>query len=180
MTADVSEAGYATLGYPAALDLTGIDAYTVTASGDKAYLNPIPSQQIPDNTGIVLKGSGTVTIPLTFESDEVGDNDLKVSDGTVQGDASTIHVLANGMHGVGFYLLQSGDIVPAGKAYLAARSNSRGFIGFGDDDTTAISEKIIGESGESASAQYYNLQGQRVSEPTKGIYIIDSRKTIRK
>ena len=180
VTADISEAGYATLGYPAALDLTGIDAYTVTASGDKAYLNPIPGQQIPDNTGIVLKGSGAVTIPLAFESDEVGDNDLKVSDGMVQGDASTIHVLANGMHGVGFYLLQSGDIVPAGKAYLAARSNSRGFIGFGDDDTTAIGEEAIVESGGPASAQYYNLQGQRVSEPAKGIYIIDGRKTIRK
>ena len=172
-------AGYATFGYAdAALDLTDVDAYTVTVSGDKAQLNSIQGKKIPANTGIIVKGSGDVTIPLTFDStDEVGDNALLVSDGTVAADLETIYVLANGNYGVGFYLLQENNYVPAGKAYLKVLESDEApqFIGFGGD-TTGINEAL----GVSATAQYYDLQGRRVAQPTKGVYIVNGKKVYNK
>ena len=183
-----TEAGYATFGYAdAALDLTDVDAYTVTVNGDKAQLNSIQGKKIPAGTGIIVKGSGDVTIPLTFDStDEVGDNALLVSDGTVAADQSTIYVLANGTNGVGFYLLKNG-YVHKGKAYLQIPSSARvlQFIGFGDDsETTGIEElkdgRIEGWNNSSTEElkSYHNLNGQRVANPSKGLYIVNGKKVV--
>ena len=174
-----TEAGYATFGYAdAALDLTDVDAYTVTVNGDKAQLNSIQGKKIPSNTGIILKGSGDVTIPLTFDStDEVGDNALLVSDGTVAADLSTIYVLANGTNGVGFYLLKNG-YVHKGKAYLRvpASASVRQFIGFGDNASTGISQIENGELNTEDAV--FNLSGQRVAQPTKGLYVVNGKKVV--
>ena len=174
----IGSAGYATLGYAAALDLTGIEAYTAAVSGDKVVLTSVKGKKIPANTGIILEGSGDVTIPLTTEdTDEVGDNALLVSDGTVEADLSTIYVLANGNNGVGFYLLKDG-CVHEGKAYLKvpASASVRQFIGFGDDTTTGISQienrKLDTEDG------VFNLSGQRVVSPTKGLFVVNGKKIV--
>ena len=171
-------AEYATFGYAdAALDLTGVDAYTVTVNGDKAQLHSIQGKKIPAGTGIIVKGSGDVTIPLTFDStDEVGDNDLHVSDGTVTGDGS-IYVLASKNDVVGFYKLRNGETVTAGKAYLqisGGEAQARQFIGFGDNATGI--DNI--EHSTPHIEQYYDLQGRRVAQPTKGLYIVNGKKVI--
>jgi len=176
-TVNISSAGYATLGFDESLDLTGIDAYTVTVSDGKAQLNSIKGKKIPAGTGIILEGSGDVTIPLTTEAtDEIGTNNLHVSDGTVTGDGSTIYVLANGEHGVGFYKLKSSETVPAGKAYLISGgvAPARQFIGFGDNATGI--DNI--EHSTPHIEQYYDLQGRRVAQPTKGLYIVNCKKVI--
>ena len=177
-TVNISSAGYATLGFDESLDLTGIDAYTVTVNGDKAQLTSIKGKKIPAGTGIILEGSGNVTIPLTTEdSDEIETNDLKVSDGTVTGNGSTIYVLANGDNGVGFYLLESGDKLAAGKAYLVVSggvAQVRQFIGFGDNATGI--DNI--EHSTPHIEQYYDLQGRRVAQPTKGLYVVNGKKVI--
>ena len=177
-TVNISSAGYATLGFDESLDLTGIDAYTVTVNGDKAQLTSIKGKKIPAGTGIILEGSGNVTIPLTTEdSDEIETNDLKVSDGTVTGNGSTIYVLANGDNGVGFYLLESGDKLAAGKTYLVVSggvAQVRQFIGFGDNATGI--DNI--EHSTPHIEQYYDLQGRRVAQPTKGLYVVNGKKVI--
>ena len=174
----IGNAGYATLGYAAALDLTGIEAYTAAVSGDKVVLTSVKGKKIPANTGIILEGSGDVTIPLTTEdTDDITDNDLLVSDGTVAADLSTIYVLANGTNGVGFYLLNNG-YVHAGKAYLKvpANANARQFIGFGDDTTTSISQ--IEKGKQNTEDAVFNLSGQRVVSPTKGLYVVNGKKVV--
>ena len=110
-------------------------------SGTKALLTSVKGKKIPAGTGIILKGSGDVTIPLTTEAtDVITGNELLVSDGTVTADGSTtIYVLAKGTSGVGFYRLANGQKVLAGKAYLSTGSGSPSFIGIGDD-TTGIDE----------------------------------------
>ena len=173
-----ASAGYATFGYPAALDLTDIDAYTVTVSDGKAQLTSVKDKKIPAGTGIILEGSGDVTIPLTTEAtDDVTGNELLVSDGTVTGDESTtIYVLANGASGVGFYKLGSGVTVPAGKAYLQTTTvGAPEFIGFGDG-TTGIDE--VRSNTEEVRSDYHDLQGRRVAQPTKGLYIVNGKKVI--
>ncbi len=177
-TVTIGSAGYATLGYAAALDLTGIEAYTAAVSGDKVVLTSVKDKKIPAGTGIILKGSDGVTIPLTTEAtDEIMGNELLVSDGTVTGDGSTIYVLANGSNDVGFYLLQSGDKVPAGKAYLSVSAGARPFIGFGNDnETTGI--QTVANSQQPTANSYYDLQGRRVAQSIKGLYILNKKKVI--
>ena len=80
-----------------------------------------------------------------------------------------------------------------GKAYLkvstgaatntANAAPARGFVFSGDDETTAIDEIVIeGDAGISGSVNadgsIYNLQGQQVSAPTKGLYIKNNKKVI--
>lgn len=176
-----ASAGYATFGYAADLDLTGIDAYTATVSGDKVVLTSIKGKKAAAGTGIILQGSGDVKIPLTTEAtDEITGNALQISDGMVTGDGSTIYVLANkSPNGVGFYLLKSGSTVTVGKAYLRITSSlsapAREYIGFGDGNTTGM-EQIFREA--STDSIYYTLHGQRVDKPNKGLYIVNGKKVI--
>ena len=181
----IGTTGYATFGYPFAVDLSGLvdgqDAYTVTVSGTKAQLTSVKGKKIPAGTGIILEGSGNVTIPLTTESTyDVTGNELLVSDGTVTGDGNTIYVLANDSKGVGFYLLQNDDKLAAGKAYLVVSGGAaRQFIGFGDDNETTGITMVQGEGFMvNGSDNYYDLQGRRVAQPTKGLYVVNGKKVI--
>ena len=80
-----------------------------------------------------------------------------------------------------------------GKAYFnvsieaatkpANAAPARGFVFPGDDETTGIGEIVIeGDAGISGSAnadgRIYNLQGQQVTAPVKGLYIKNNKKVI--
>lgn len=80
-----------------------------------------------------------------------------------------------------------------GKAYLnvstdaattpATAALARSFVFPGDDETTGIGEIVIeGDAGTSGSAnadgRIYNLQGQQVTAPVKGLYIKNNKKVI--
>ena len=164
-----AEAGYATLGYAAALDLTDIEAYTAAVSGDKVVLTSVKGKKIPAGTGIILEGSGDVTIPLTTEATEtITGNELLISDGMVTS-RDDIYALANKSKGVGFYLVEDGVTIPAGKVYLNNPAGVKEFLGFDFGVETAISAIANGQ---------YNLAGQRVQTPTRGIYIQNGKKVI--
>ena len=180
----IGNTGYATFGYPFAVDLGGLgdgqDAYTVTVSGTKAQLTSVKGKKIPANTGIILKGTNgdAISLPLTTETtDNITDNQLLVSDGTVTGDGSTIYVLANGTSGVGFYLVEDGSAITAGKAYLISGSGARQFIGFGDDNGATGIDSLTPALSKGEEV-YYDLQGRRVAQPTKGLYIVNGKKVI--
>ena len=80
-----------------------------------------------------------------------------------------------------------------GKAYLnvstdaattpATAALARSFVFPGDDETTGIGEIVIeGDAGNSGSAnandRIYNLQGQQVTAPVKGLYIKNNKKVV--
>ena len=80
-----------------------------------------------------------------------------------------------------------------GKAYLEVTTEAatkpsnaapaRGFVFPGDDETTGIGEIVIdGDAGISGSAnandRIYNLQGQQVTAPVKGLYIKNNKKVV--
>ena len=179
-TVNISSAGYATFSYPVALDLTGIEAYTAAVSGDKVVLSSVKGKKIPAGTGIILEGSGDVTISLTTEAtDDITANELLVSDGTVTGDGSTIYVLANGSNGVGFYLVENGSAITAGKAYLkvSGENAARQFIRFGDDNGATGIDSLTPALSKGEEV-YYDLQGRRVAQPTKGLYVVNGKKVI--
>ena len=83
-------------------------------------------------------------------------------------------MLNNGSQGVGFYKLAGGKTLEAYKAYLtyAGGAGARSFIGFGE--TTGVNE-VRGQM-EDVRGEYYDLQGRRVVNPTKGLYIVNGKK----
>ena len=194
LTVTITDAGYATYATTAATDFSltdGITAYIAKVNDSRVELTEVT--KVPAGTGVILKGAeASYTLqPTTESTDDVTDNDLLVSDGTVEADLSTIYVLANGNNGVGFYLLKDG-YVHEGKAYLKvpASASVRQFIGFGDDTTTGISQienrKLDTEDG------VFNLSGQRVVSPTrsatigdactvglkKGLFVVNGKKVV--
>ena len=157
----------------AAVQFAGVKAYVVSAVGADVTLTSV--DEVPVNTPVVLNGTAGTKTFTVIESAGAVSNQLKYSTGYTTGDGSTIYALAKKSGVVGFYLVKSGVTVPAGKAYLKVESgDAREFIGFGD--TTGIGE-VRGKMSD-VRAEYYNLAGQRVAQPTKGLYIVNGKKVI--
>ena len=130
--------------------------------------------------------SGNYKMTLIDEAapDYSDDNLLQVSDRKTTGSKgnSTIYVLANKTKGVGFYRW-TGDELGAGRVYLPIATsvntaNAHEYCGFFVDETgeaTAI-ESI--DDFKANVGPFYDLQGRRVDNPTKGIYIVNGKKVI--
>jgi hypothetical protein len=178
----ISAAGWATYCSPYALDFSSsianlTKAYLITGHiGATLTLSPI-STTIPANTGILLEGEGEVLIPVTGSSStDVSANILKgVTTATLK-DAESIYVLMNEAAGVGFYKNNNDFNVGANTAYIDAAdlAGARSFYLF-EDDATAI-EAVKAQNVE--NGQFFNLAGQRVAQPTKGLYIVNGKKVI--
>ena len=176
----ITDAEYATyVNTEHALDFseTGITVYTATAGTTKVTLNEIAGGKVPANTPVVLykaNADGTaINVPVIASADAVGSNDLEVSNGS--DNLNGKYVLANKTQGVGFYKW-GGTTIPAGKVYLnASASSAPEFLGFGSE-TTGIS--AVQNAQSTMSNEVYNLNGQRVAQPTKGLYITNGRKVV--
>ena len=176
-TATIGDAGYAT--YVAKYNVSfpvEVTAYIVDEI-KTSYVNLAKKTAVPAGTPVILKGeAGTYTLTPASSTDAVSGNLLKVSDGTVNGDGSTIYALANKNDAVGFYRVKEGLSVPEGKPYLViAESGAREFFGFADDGTTTGISTVAAER----TADFYNLNGQRVETLKKGgLYIQGGKKVI--
>ena len=79
----------------------------------------------------------------------------------------------------GFYKVAStGYTSAAGKAYLdiPAASAPMLWLNFEDNQTTGVNE--VRSKMEEVRGIYYNLAGQRVDNPTKGLYIVNGRMVV--
>lgn len=175
----ITTAEYATFVSSFATDFstTGITAYTATDAETSVTLNEITSGKVPANTPVVLYKAGAggtaINVPVIASADApAGTNDLHVSTGT---DVENMYVLSKKSGTVGFYKWAGTSALSAGKVYLQASSSSApDFLGF-DGGTTAVEgvKAVSVESGE-----YFNLAGQRVAQPTKGLYIVNGKKVV--
>lgn len=178
----ISSAGWATLYTPYALDFAkteGLTAYTATVDGMTVTLKGVPS--VPANTGVVLKGAeGIYNIPVIPSSDTTEKGDLKgnaTAATTYDADYSRYYLAMNTEDKAQFKKLNEGGTIAAGKAYLeidptvTARALNVVFAG----ETTAIDAiaNVKEQNGE-----VYNLAGQRVAKPAKGLYIVSGKKVM--
>ncbi len=194
VTADVvvTEAGkmesndkfYATFSSDKNLDFSaveGLTAYYVT-SASKKELSITPVETVPAGTAVLLEGAEAKTyqVPVCPSAAEATGNLLKVSDGTIVGNGTSIFVLGSTeKNGVGFYLKKKDSAIAAGKAYLEIEDDGTGetksFISLGGDDAVAISNV---EAAQGIGI-LYNLNGQRVAAPVKGgLYIMNGKKML--
>ena len=173
----VGDAGYSTFSTDKAIDVTGfVTAYGAKYDGSKIVLTEVT--EIPANKGVVVEAAEDIYAVPTIASAESIDavNDLLVSDGSATSNGTNYFALGKKDDKVGFMKVAADVVIPKGKAYLYLETPpfAREFIGF-DDETTGI-ESVKQQA--KADNQYFNIAGQRVAQPTKGLYIVNGKKVI--
>ncbi len=189
--ATITPAGYATFSSSHALDfsgVTGLKAYvasSVTAEG--AVVMTRVEGAVPANTGLLLKGASAI-IPVVATATAPAANFLvaTVTETPVaaSADGAYNYMLANGDNGIGFYKVETATTSAAGKAYLQTATALGETSGtktvkmiFSDGTATGISE--INSAAAAGDGVYYNLNGMRVQNPTKGLYILNGKKMMK-
>lgn len=170
----ISAAGYATFSAPYAVDFTGtgVTAY-IAKEKDASNVTLTEIAKVPASTGIVVNApAGTYAIPvLAGEADATTGNLLKpwLTAGTPTD--GTYYTLAAGPT----FKKSSGGTLAAGKAYLVMAGAGAPELGVDFGGTTGIDNV---QSSKVNVQSYYNLAGQRVGNPTKGLYIVNGKKVI--
>lgn len=155
----------------------GLTAYIVSSIEGLVNLQAV--KKIPAGTGVVVAGAPkTYNVPVIApaDADPVGVNLLigVTSDDYYleEGD----YVLAFKSDVRGFFPVEDGLKIPAGKAYLhIGGSGARSFLPL-NNETTGIGALLM--NNEKVKKEIFSLSGQRVSQPKKGLYIIGGRKVV--
>ena len=178
----IPDIGWATLYSDCTLDLSAssVKAYTAQFGTSSVTLTPIT--KIPARTGIVLCGTAAeYTLPVTaMTTGLTTTNDLSGTTTDLEADDSGYYALTKNDDGtkVGFALVESGVTIPANKAfYLSSTADAGIFYSIGDIDNEGTGIATLTQTDDSEQA-IYNLQGVRVKNASKGIYIINGKKVI--
>ena len=180
--------GYATYCSQYPIDFskaTGCTAWRVSsidASGNITFTKI--TEAIKGGQGVLLynkdaDGVNTSVATLTFADGDVEFNKGEAGTNLFVGTTVATNVKANEVYGLSgnkFVKSSAGGNIPAGKAYILASSipsSAKSFNFIFDDETTGISEMKTGILDNEA---WYDLQGRRVAQPTKGIYIHNGKK----
>lgn len=165
----------------------GLNAYYCkTYDKEKGTISVVAIEgAVPANTGIILKGAPGETYTLTGTNDAAGtveDNALVAVTEATHVDATSGDYTNFMMSGGKFIKIATSDEsvkMPANRAYLPILTgeiaSARDIVlSWDEDEPTEISE-VRGKK-EDVRGEIYNLSGQRVSKPTKGLYIIGGKK----
>ena len=183
--------GYATYSsnYTLALDNlpAGLEAYTAALAGTTLSFTQ-KEVAVGAETGLLFKGEANTDyfIPAKTDATAAVDNALKafVAGGALASTVSEYIFVMKKATSAGTLTFQklstTGVTMPANKAYVqvaasAFTSAHELSISFGDEDVTAINAV---KDVTKADNRYYNLSGQVVANPTKGIYILNGKKVV--
>jgi alpha-N-acetylglucosaminidase len=198
----ITSAGYATLCLPFNVVIQeGMLAYDLSveniASGDAEdeYIATMKvvakaGETLKKGTPVIIKANaGDYTLPITMS-----DNGAKTSiacsllrgnfveQNLTQGVTSKKYIFGKPEgHDVGFYLMNESGTIGANKCWMewtipAGQAEARSFI-ISFDNATGISD-IITVTKESRKDLIYNIGGQRLNKPQKGLNIIGNKKVI--
>ena len=201
-TATITAAKYATYVTTNRVTVpTGVSAYIVSgATAAEATLSD-PLTVIPAKTPVVIYKDVDANTDVNFvvtgdDADDVAGNVLKSAASNMsQSDATdgyAMYVLNKVNDVVGFYKLSATGTLAAGKCYIEVANGGATpapeFVPFGfGGETTDLREKVIVNSekflseesvARNATAPVYDLAGQRVAQPSKGLYIVNGRKVV--
>ena len=158
----------------------GITAYIATGlNGAKDAVVLSEVDIVPAGTAIIVKTDtkgATVNVPVTTaDPSDVAENLLMAGDGTTAYNGvagKTIYYLASDQ----FHLANDGTL-QSGKAYLAVpTAGARNLSFVFDNAATGINASLM-NNGKTDN-EVYNLAGQRVAQPTKGLYIVNGKKVV--
>ena len=160
--------------------------YYVSGTADSKVTLTEISGGVPANTIVILhQTNGTNTMTLTKDDDATavtpGSNKLQVTTTTTDLSAGVYRLgyKSGEGKGIGFYKYANAS-APAGIIYITSVSSAHEFLGLDFDEaseTTGLNE-ITNTNLTNNTNEFYNLAGQRVAQPTKGLYIVNGRKVI--
>ena len=185
-------ARYATFSSVNNLDFTGVDgltAYKATATDENSVTLEEVTGIVPAETGLLLKAENNTSyyIPVSTAAATAD-----VDDNLLQSTATAAHNIAasevdkafvfGSLNGnVGFYKAAKGKTIGEGKSYLLLSGTGAkdveflSFV-FGDEESETTGIKAV--VNEQAREGVYDLQGRKVTNPTKGLYIVNGKKVI--
>ena len=133
---------------------------------------------IPMGTAILVGGEeGNHDFAVTADDgQQISDNRLLASDGTVVSDGNTYYALSMFEGKVGFALVGQGVTIPEGKAYLKVDNQSGAKFISMDGEITGINNTSL-ESNTKQNT-YYTLEGKKTNEPSCGLFIHNGKKVI--
>ena len=159
-------------------DVAGLKAYAATAAtAGKVTLEEVGA--VPAGTPVMLIGTAATeyTVPVATSASEPAKNLFKAGDGTTVFDGTTYdYILYTDQK---FYQIGSGSVA-VGKAYLHCDSDPTSgsapylTLDFGGD-VTGIGEI---KSQKIENGQFFDLQGRKVAQPSKGLYIVNGKKVV--
>ena len=188
----IGESGYASYSSQNALDFTNsnVKAYKASVNSTTGKVALTQVNKVPAEAGVVLYCAtpNSYDIPAAAGADAVTGNEMV-------GVLARTRVLWHPSDGVYNYILQQGEFnkayegtdtsvgfLKANRAYLSTSYDVAGARGleivFNDSEVMGISQIENGSSDNGKSV--YNMSGQRVQNPGKGLYIVNGRKVVLK
>ena len=175
----ISNAGYATLFTPVALEIPkDVTAYIAEDKGNYLSLTAIEGDIIPANTGVILAGAaGSYNFNVTTTEETISNNSLTGTVAKINRPENS-YILATGTQGVAFYK-DGVKTIPAFKAYLAAETGGEVKAFRFEENETSLTPTL--SKGEGV---IYDLSGRKVNSKFKiqnsklrtGIYIQNGKK----
>lgn len=190
-TVKIGDTGWATYSNILPTDFSSlagvVNAYQVTGFTGTAINKASVSGTVAASTGLLLNAtSGTYAIPLVASGDDLSSTNQLVA----QTSAGTVTAAGTGYRN--YVLVAPGGTVAfksitgdnsasigAGKAYLhldiSGGEPGANFLYF-NDETTGVNK--VKDQVKEARGDFFDLQGRKVAQPTKGLYIVNGKKVI--
>ena len=186
--------GFTTFANSNILDMTGtnlpsgLEAYKAKVDGSFVRFTQL-DQNVPANTGVLLKGNANTEyrIAIASTSTAVEDNEFLVNTGGTTFDADegyTYFAMKKNGNPLVFATFDPSSVtIPSNKAYLKVEtsklpSETRQLVfSFDEDKETGINSIENGKLKIENEA-IYNLAGQRVEKPVRGLYIVNGKKMV--
>ena len=185
---------YATYASTLTLDFTGADVRYI--KDDAGTLKALAVEKAAAQTPLLITKTGeeaSITATVVDMSETTTDTDGNLLVGQLYSKDNITLTSASAPENHTYYALGAVDDVPGfykvgnnnvtiayGKAYLdletAVSSPARANILFVGKEITGITD--VRKNWKAESDVYYNLNGQRVSQPAKGLFIVNGKKVI--
>lgn len=164
--------------------ISGGTAYVASSSGDATVRMKACTDIVEAAEGLMIKGEpgATFTINTTTEDDDFAGTNLLVGlpNGGSAPQGSYVFgwptASENPAEDCRFYYANASAVtLGAGKSYLSSGGGSaRLSIVFDDEQTTGIDDSKSGMMN--SNQEFFDLQGRKVKNPTKGLYISNGKK----
>lgn len=178
---NLNASGYATYSTDYDVEVSGAKAYTAELdfANETITCKEIGSGKVPAGNGVLLYGEANAEVTLTPTADAaaLGTNNLKATtsaDGTLVTKGSNTYYALSG----DTFKVYTGDNFVHHKAFFEVEGGvvqARNFTIVFDEESTGINEV---KHGAISNNRFYNLNGQEVAQPTKGLYIMNGKKVI--
>ena len=127
-----------------------------------------------------------VSIIVSSEDADNVDYDSEHFKGTLVDETFTDEDMQQADHyvlsgGSSFVWVKDAGVLSAGKCWIQlpkSSGNARALSIVSEGETTGISEELRVKSEKFATAPVYDLQGRRVMQPTKGLFIVEGKKVV--